>query len=104
MGIGFILFTSSAKTVIEGLSYKSSNEAIIQLDEDSTMLRTSNDRSIVCCDNYSYAPNVKCVKQLDQNTCKLPNSDGTCSGDKDAGLQRLFPEKPQPAPDLMPWL
>ena len=79
--IGFILFTSSAKTVIEGLSYKSSNDAIIQLDEDSTMLRTSDDRSIVCCDNYSYKPYVKCVKQLDQNTCKLPNSDGTCSGD-----------------------
>ena len=24
---------------------------------------------------------MKCVKQLDQNTCILPNSDGTCSGD-----------------------
>ncbi len=24
--------------------------------------------------------------------------------ERDAGLQRLFPEKPQPAPDLMPWL
>jgi hypothetical protein len=80
ISIGFILFTSTAKTVIEGLSYKSSNDAIITLDEESNMLRTTNDRSIVCCDNYSYAPNVKCVKQLNQNTCILPNSDGTCSG------------------------
>ena len=79
--LGFILFTSSAKKVIEGLSYKSANDAIITVAEKSNLLRNKNNRDIVCCDNYSYAPNVKCIKQLDQNTCKLPNSDGTCSGD-----------------------
>ena len=79
--LGFICFTLSAQNVIEGLSYKSINDSIIDLQEESNMLHFGNDRSIVCCDNYSYAPNVKCVKQLDQNTCILPNSDGTCSGD-----------------------
>ena len=79
--IGFILFTSSAKQVIEGLSYKSANDSIITYGEESNLLRNKDNKSIVCCDNYSYAPSVKCIKQLDQNTCKLPNSDGTCSGD-----------------------
>ena len=78
----FILFTSTAKNVIEGLDYKKANQSIAQFDIESNMLRNNySNRSIVCCDNYSYAPNIKCVKQLDENTCKLPNSDGTCSGD-----------------------
>ena len=79
--IAFVLFSSKSIKVMEGLSYKSINESIIQQDMESNMLRNSNNRSIVCCDNYTSAPNVKCVKQLDQNTCALPNSDGTCSGD-----------------------
>ena len=80
--ITFILFTSNANNVIEGISYKKANKSIAQFDLESNMLRNNySNRSIVCCDNYSYAPNIKCVKQLDENTCKLPNSDGTCSGD-----------------------
>lgn len=79
--IAFVLFSSKSIKVMEGLSYESINERILQQDMESNMLRNSNNRSIVCCDNYTSAPNVKCVKQLDQNTCALPNSDGTCSGD-----------------------
>ena len=80
--IGFILFSSTAIKVIEGLNYSERNQEIIDLSIKSNLLRNNySNRGIICCDNYTYAPNVKCVKQLDQNTCKLPNTDGTCSGD-----------------------
>lgn len=78
--IAFVLFTSTSKKVMEGLSYTSVNDSIIQQALDSSLLESDKNKSIVCCDNYTYAPNVKCVKQLDQNTCAIPNSDGSCSG------------------------
>tara|TARA_B100001758_G_C18416506_1_gene620294 strand:- start:3241 stop:4215 length:975 start_codon:yes stop_codon:yes gene_type:complete len=75
-----VSFLQFSKT-IEGLSFKSINDSIINYDEISNANRTSaRNKSIVCCNNYTYEPTVKCVKQINQGTCVLPNSDGSCSG------------------------
>lgn len=74
----------NAEDTITGTVAKSKyaiiNEKIRDYDQVSNLERSNyNNKAIVCCDNYTYAPTVKCVKQLTQNTCKTPNSDGSCS-------------------------
>tara|TARA_X000001036_G_C20692242_1_gene809790 strand:- start:348 stop:1343 length:996 start_codon:yes stop_codon:yes gene_type:complete len=77
---GGILYINTVFTTIEGLSYNNVNKEIIAYAQESNAKRTNFDRkSIVCCANNTYAPTAKCVKQIDQNTCILPMSDGTCS-------------------------
>ena len=99
--LGFILFSNNTietfnlgktlkktvKTAEDTVSDASSttkytiiNGKIADYDQASNLDRNNYDnKAIVCCDNYTYAPTVKCVKQLTQNTCKTPNSDGSCS-------------------------
>ena len=99
--LGFIVFSNNTienfnlgktlkKTIKKGentvtdassaTKYAILNGKIADYDQASNLERNNYDnKAIVCCDNYSYAPTVKCVKQLTQETCKTPNSDGSCS-------------------------
>ena len=99
--IGFIVFSNNTiesfnlgKSIKKGIKkidnkvigtvatskYAIINDKIRDYDQVSNLERTNfGNKAIVCCDNYTYAPTVKCVKQLDQSTCKTPNSDGSCS-------------------------
>ena len=78
--VGGILYINNVFTTIETLSFNSVNKSIISYAQQSNAKRSDYYRkSIVCCANNTYAPTAKCVKQIDQNTCILPMSDGTCS-------------------------
>ena len=82
--IGFLEFSNFTFHTIEGKTnrYKADNEKIIDYAREANIRQSQLDSSLICCNNRSYAPTVKCVKQLDQSTCIIPNSDGTCSGAK----------------------
>jgi hypothetical protein len=82
--IGFLEFSNFTFHTIEGKTnrYETDNEKIIDYAREANIRQSQLDSSLICCNNSSYAPTVKCVKQLDQSTCIIPNSDGTCSGAK----------------------